>query len=796
MFNRIYLNNDWTYYRQDAPEQKETVRLPHTNVELPFNYFDEKQYQFVSVYEKEFFLPEEYEEKLCFLRFEGAGHMARVFLNGHLAENHYCGYTEFKVPLNAFAEFGAKNTVKVILDAGEQLNQPPFGHVIDYLTYGGLYREVSLEVYEKNYLSDVFVKCKRMDDSVTVLEVETTVCGEHIAGRPFHLHYDLYDGPHCLQTYSVERVDETNKNTLYCADLKPWTLEDPKLYRLQVRLTEGEEEASWDCHEVTFGCRMAEFQADGFYLNGEKIKIRGLNRHQSYPYVGYAMPKSVQEEDARILKYELGLNAVRTSHYPQSQYFLDECDRIGLLVFTEAPGWQHIGNDAWKEKHLQNVKDMILQNRNHPSIVLWGVRINESQDDNPLYRKANELARKLDDSRQTSGVRFLQFSRLFEDVYAFNDFSHTGKNAGVQKKCLVTPNKKTPYLISEYNGHMYPTKMFDDEAHRLEHALRHARVVNDAAAPNNGISGSFGWCMADYNTHKDFGSGDKICYHGVLDMFRNPKPAAAVYASQAETRDVLEISSSMDIGEWPGGRLGGVYVFTNADYINLYKNGEFVRRFYPDKETWPNLKHPPIVVDDLIGELLESKEGMSKEGSLAFRKAVSGYFAGGVGGVLKPDLVAGLAKMLVKDRISVSKCVDLVYTYVTGWGSDATIYRFDAVKNGEVVKSVTKAPMSEVKLQVKADHTKLVEGSTYDVATVRIEALSKEGNRLYYLNEPVSLKVTGNLKLIGPSVVSLRGGTTGTYVKTTGKAGRGKLIVSCGRAESVTIPFTMETEEA
>ena len=104
----------------------------------------------------------------------------------------------------------------------------------------------------------------------------------------------------------------------------------------------------------------------------------------------------------------------------------------------------------------------------------------------------------------------------------------------------------------------------------MEHALRHARVLN-AAYGSSRTSGAIGWCMADYNTHKDFGSGDRICYHGVTDMFRVPKLAAALYASQQDDTPVMEISSSMDIGEHPGSQLGQVYAFTNCDYIKLYK---------------------------------------------------------------------------------------------------------------------------------------------------------------------------------------------------------------------------------
>ena len=110
---------------------------------------------------------------------------------------------------------------------------------------------------------------------------------------------------------------------------------------------------------------------------------------------------------------------------------------------------------------------------------------------------------------------------------------------------------------------------------RQEHALRHARVLNDAMADGQ-HAGCFGWCMFDYATHKDFGSGDRVCYHGVMDAFRNPKLAAYAYASQQEETPVLAVGSSMDIGDYPAGTIGDVYVFTNADEVALYKNGDFV----------------------------------------------------------------------------------------------------------------------------------------------------------------------------------------------------------------------------
>ena len=157
-----------------------------------------------------------------------------------------------------------------------------------------------------------------------------------------------------------------------------WTLDDPVLYEIAVTLTSAEGSDSCSSH---FGFRTAEFTSEGFRLNGKPLKIRGLNRHQSFPYVGYAMGRAAQERDADILKNMLKCNLVRTSHYPQSKWFLDRCDRIGLLVFEEIPGWQHIGDEEWKQESIRNVRRMIERDWNHPSIVIWGVRINESLDD-------------------------------------------------------------------------------------------------------------------------------------------------------------------------------------------------------------------------------------------------------------------------------------------------------------------------------------------------------------------------------------------------------------------------------
>ena len=760
----IPFNNNWLFTGDyDAGfDNAETVRIPHTVREIPYNYIDCQDYQMLCGYKKSFFVPEDWQGKRILLRFDGAAHDATVYCNSKLAAHHACGYTAFTADLTEFLKFGQENTVTVRLDTRENLNIPPFGFVIDYLCHGGLYRDVELEVRNSTYIKNVLIENTGLRD----ISVSIDTSGKPKANK---LVTEVIDADGKVAASAMGA-----KFKLTVPDGKLWSPDNPYLYTLKAKIVDGD--TVLDEKSYRFGLRTAKFENDGFYLNGKKMKLRGLNRHQSFAYTGYAMPKSMQRLDADILKNELGVNAVRTSHYPQSQHFIDRCDELGLLVFTEIPGWQHIGNDAWKDQAVENTREMVMQYMHHPSIILWGVRINESQDDDVLYKRTNAVAHELDRSRQTSGVRYIEKSSLLEDVYAFNDFSHSGDNAGLKAKNSVTSNKRRPYLVSECNGHMFPTKAFDDERHRLSHALRHAKVL-DAMYAADDICGIFPWCMFDYNTHKDFGSGDGVCYHGVMDMFRNPKLAAAVYASQSEENPCCVVSSSMDIGEHPAGDIGSVYVFTNADSVRLFKNGLLVKEFYPDSESFPALPHPPVVIDDFIGDLLETQESFDAKTAEQLKECLCAVAKYGTS-ALPPKYLLKLGKLMLLKGLKFSDGVELYGKYVSNWGGEATEWRFDAVKNGEVVKSVIKKPGQKAHIEVEVSSTELYEGDTYDVAAVRIYARDEFGNPAVYYQEPVILSCTDKLDIIGPHVISLKGGCGGTYVKTTGSAGKAELMIN------------------
>jgi beta-galactosidase len=389
--------------------------------------------------------------------------------------------------------------------------------------------------------------------------------------------------------------------------IKLWDLATPNLYSVHVRLLKGTQTVDQDSRRIGF--REAQFTDQGFELNGKVIKLRGLDRHQTFPFVGQAMPGRPQRRDAEILRVKLRCNIVRTSHYPQSRHFLDACDELGLLVLEEIPGWQHIGDEAWQLISIDNVKRMVERDWNHPSVILWGVRINESKDDHDFYIRTNALAHKLDPTRQTGGIRTFQESEFLEDVFTMNDFGFP----------LKPPNHPR-YLNTEFVGHTYPTKTIDNKERLMEHTVRHARV-HDQLASNPQYAGGIGWCAFDYNTHYDFGSGDRICYHGVTDIFREPKPAAGFYKSQCDPSEeiVLEPAFHWARGDESIGFTKGM-VCSNCDHLKFYVGDKLVAEADPDKTQFQHLRYAPFTAS--LGSAVHQWGDLRIEGYLQGKKVI------------------------------------------------------------------------------------------------------------------------------------------------------------------------------
>ena len=740
-------NGNWLFRegfdpaRVDTMQEGESVRLPHSAVELPYNYFDETGYQKPFTYQKVLHWREDFEGQEVSLVFDAAMADSVVYLNGREIAAHKDGYTPFEARLTPHLRQG-ENLVTVKIDGSENPDIPPFGGQIDYLCYAGLYRDVWLKVASPVSIANVKI------ETPDALSEKKTVTARVFLANPQGLSVSgtldakirRKGGGDVAATSVAIDGNEAMLTFTGLADIELWDIDNPALYALSLKLTTDYGE---DVLTQRFGFRTALFTPDGFLLNGRPLKLRGLNRHQSWPHTGYAMGRRAQEKDADILKYELACNIVRTSHYPQSKWFIERCDEIGLLCFEEIPGWQHIGGEDWQKESIANVRRMIERDWNHPSIIIWGVRINESQDSHGFYAETNRLARELDPTRQTGGVRFITNSEMLEDVYTMNDFilgqeEMPGNNRGrvvlrdrVGTTGIVRP---IPYMITEYNGHMYPTKRFDQEQRQAEHVNRHLLILN-AVAGDSDISGSTGWCMFDYNTHKDFGSGDRICYHGVLDMYRIPKLAAYAYASQGDPKDgvVMQPVTFWARGERNIGGILPLIVLTNCDYVEV-KFGEWpAKRIYPDRETYPHLPHPPAVLD--------------------LRTVTPQEFG--------------------------------------TWGRVWREGTFTGYVDGKAVKTmVLPADPVPATLEVTPDDTALRAGEK-DAVRVVVRVLDQCGNLLPYFEEPVSLALSGPGRIIGPADHTLKGGATGFWIEAGEEKGTLELSVTSRRFSPQSVTFTV-----
>ncbi len=756
------MNRNWRYHPAkvqgaEAPEFDdstfERVVIPHTNVRLPWHNFDDKDYEFVSTYRRRFKTPPQARGNRVFVDFEGAMTASTVWINGTPLGEYKGGFTPFSFELTPHLRPDGDNVLTVQLDSTERADIPPFGYQIDYLTFGGIYREVSLRVVPATHIDNIFARTRDVLTGSPALDVDCFLAGQSNARGPLTLQVELRDGDHVVskatspvtlssaadpnaaddpsESAPVQASTETQadpaKHTISLTGLSGiqlWELEHPHLYTVHVQLLRNGQVVDEDTRRIGF--REATFTDHGFSLNGKIVKLRGLDRHQTFPFVGQAMPARVQRQDAKILRKNLHCNIVRTSHYPQSRHFLDACDDMGLLVLEEIPGWQHIGPEPWKQISIDNVGRMIRRDWNHPSIILWGVRINESPDDHSFYARTNALAHALDPTRQTGGIRNFASSELLEDVFTINDFGFP-----------LRPPNHPRYLNTEFVGHTFPTKTTDDDERQREHTLRHARIHNQLGS-NPQYAGGIGWCAFDYNTHSDFGSGDRICYHGVTDIFREPKPAAGFYKSQFDPAEevVLEPAFHWARGDESVG-FSEALVCSNCDHIKWYvrensnpaNEWKLIAETDPDRETFPHLPYPPFLLD--------------------LRK------------------------------------LDLEKLHVN-WGD----LRLDGYLKGQQVisKSLSGRGVDQKFALVPDDTTLVADGA--DTTRVVLRVTDEFGAIRTYANDSVALTLEGPADLIGDNPFSVIGGTGAVWVRAKEEPGTVRLTARHPRLGAQTVEFT------
>lgn len=613
----ISLNEEWLVQTGESTTW-EQANVPHTPRIEPLVVND--QWQGTLTYKK--LLSADNPSKIYELEFEGVMHEADVFINGKIVTQHSGGYLPFVVDITDYLDFNHPNELKVVVNNEDNLTIPPGKtlNTLDFNYYGGIYRNVKLHVHEDIYITNplhneggilvhfdeasiesakgtVQVHVRNDRDKKESLTVETNFISKDNKIFSFHSpEIELRANSDSTISINVEIEN---------ADL--WSVRKANLYQLTTTLRIDDRLIDENSQRV--GIRKIELSPNGFYLNDKKTFIKGTNRHQEYPYVGYAISKNANYRDAIKIK-QAGFDFVRLSHYPQDESFLDACDELGILVMNAIPGWQYFGDSTFLAHSYQDIRDMVRRDRNHPSVVFWEVSLNESQMTDEYMIKANKILKEelpFDDTYSAGWMDHEAFD-LYIPARQHNKAPDYWNNYRVNER---------PLFIAEYGDWEYYAHnagfnqsayegLKEEErtsrqlrAHGEKRLLQQAMNFQEAANSNRKGSNTIGhanWLMFDYNR----GYSDDLETSGISDIFRLPKFAYYFYQSQRPPDDTLALSagtgSTIKIASyWTKRSNKKITIFSNCDEVALYLNDSLIRKSGPiDNEYSTHLEFPPF----------------------------------------------------------------------------------------------------------------------------------------------------------------------------------------------------------
>lgn len=591
----------------------ENVRLPHTaNIE-PLVVND--QWQGICWYHKTFDISNFSKEKKYFIEFEGAMNVIDIWINDKHLKKDMGGYLPVAADITDYVK-EKDNTIRVRLDNRDNPTTGPKPlKILDFNMYGGLYREVNFIEKNNIYISNpsiadieagggVFITFPTVNEKMSEVKIQTHVINEGENDKGARIKHVIKKGNDIVEEVTADIILRKGKqgNTwCYTVEMDSpalWSPDSPTLYTLETTIYD-EDGMVMDRNTERFGIRKFEFKDNQLYINGKKTYLRGVNRHQEYPYIGYALSDNAQYRDAYKIK-KAGFDYVRLSHYPHSPAFMNACDELGLVVADAILGWQYFAdNDAFRNQCYRSARQLVRRDRNHPCVMAWEVSLNETKMPIDFMEVLDSIVHKEYPGENVYSCGWMP------EVY---DIYFQARQHRILHKDRMTFDK--PYIVSEYgdweyysnnaglNQHKMPKNMrleFSSRQFRKngeERLLRQARNVQEAHNDNMNIpaTGDGYWVMFDYNR----GYHDDIEASGVMDIFRLPKFAYYFYSSQRDMKCeedcVLKIASY-----WNSKSPTDVKVFSNADEVELYLNGKLIGRQKPDSDAIStNLKHPPF----------------------------------------------------------------------------------------------------------------------------------------------------------------------------------------------------------
>ena len=605
------LNQEWQYKKGTfgiwgvfpdimVPKGEKVVNLPHTfNAEDFLN--DEGYYRGEGSYMKEIEVPESWKGKRIFVKFEGAGSVANVQINWNQVGQHKGAYNAFTYEITDYLTFGIKNYLLVTCDNTHRFDVATQSG--DFNIYGGLYRDAWLIVTDDVAISPLYYgsdgllvtqKYLTNDHAELSAEIHLTTKSDY---KDCEVEFQLVDANGNVVVSKKSNIINNDKVTINAGVEKPhlWDgVADPYLYKVVAILKKGGKEI--DRVEDQFGFR--NFYVDenkGFFLNGKHLKLRGVSRHQDWAGIASALTKENHLADFEIFK-EMGVNSLRLAHYPQAHFMFEEADRRGYVVWEEIPFVStYVGYQDFDDNLRLQLKEMIIQNYNHPSIMFWGLFNEVPGGHESIVTELNDIAHQLDPVRVTTSATCFEGDYNFiSDVMGWNKYFgwYTGKiddfGPFMDEWHKTYPNAKIS--VSEYgagasiNQHIgkfdednkeYNNprgKLHPEEKQTIYH-MKHLKMIEE----RDFLWGSYVWNMFDFaSSLRTEGDTNNINDKGLVTHNRQTRKDAFYLfkANWNKVEKTVHLCSKRYVDRKED--VTDIIVFTTAPNVKLYINGKLV----------------------------------------------------------------------------------------------------------------------------------------------------------------------------------------------------------------------------
>lgn len=614
----ILINQDWNFRfsHQVDKNSSRRVDLPHTwNAQDALSGKPDYK-RGIGNYDKKLFIRSEWKGKRLFLRFEGANCVSNVFINGKQIGEHRGGYGAFIFEITDKVNYGKNNTVLVRVNNGEQLDVMPL--VGDFNFYGGIYRNVHLLVTEDICISPldyaspgVYLFQQHVGEKQAAVLARINLSNGTEHPRQATLRLQVKEGDKVV--YQADKKVTVAPHTSVQPEEMSFTLlnprlwngrEDPFMYQTVITLVKDGKEI--DKVEQPLGLRYYATDADrGFFLNGKHLPLHGVCRHQEWAEVGNALRPMHHEEDTRLM-LEMGVNAIRLAHYPQATYMYDLMDRNGIVTWAEIPfvgpgGYADKGfvdQPSFRENGKEQLKEMIRQHFNHPSICFWGL-FNELKEngDNPLeyIKELNVLAHQEDPTRPTTSASNQGGAINFiTDNIAWNRYDGWyGATPATLASWLDKTHQAHPEIkiaISEYGAgasiyhqqdslvQTSPGSWWHPENWQTEYHIQNWKIISERPY----VWGSFVWNMFDFGAaHRTEGDRPGINDKGLVTHDRKvKKDAFYFYKANWNPEPMVYIAGRRSVNRVKP--VTEVQIFSNCAEVTLKVNGQIIKKMQPD----------------------------------------------------------------------------------------------------------------------------------------------------------------------------------------------------------------------